>query len=475
MSGSILPTVMTSTGLQPATPAQLNAQLYAMALALSPGLTVLPGGLIADLGGTGTGALTVMEAARVDVINSVSPLLANPFLLYQLGAVYGVEQGQGSNGSVYVVFTGNAAGIIIPIGFTVSDGTNQYTIQDGGVTGSSLQTLPLFALASQPGSFPIPPTTVTTIVTSLSGTGITLSVTNPLAGTPQQSPQTIAAYRSVVLQAGIVASVGTPAFTKSLIEAVPGVNPALVSIRTVVGVGWEIIVGGSGDPYQIANAILQGVGDIAFLVGSTLGVANITAATNGVVTTTLNHGYSTGQAVTIAGVTPTGYNQTYASVTVLTETTFETNVNTSSYGAYASGGVCTPNFRNQSITLNNYPDSYTIPFVIPPAQTVAMAVDWNTSSVSYVSATAVASLVSNALANYVNGLPIGAPMNVDVMIAVFQQAVVSILPAALISIITFSVTINSVSTSPAGGTVLISGDPESYFTTTPAAIVVTQL
>jgi Ubiquitin-activating enzyme E1 FCCH domain len=216
------------------------------------------------------------------------------------------------------------------------------------------------------------------------------------------------------------------------------------------------------------------VGDIDRLVGSTLGVANITASANGVVTTTLNHGYATGQAVTIAGVTPTGYNQTYASITVLTETTFETNVNTSGTGAYVSGGVCTPNFRNQSVTINDYPDSYTIPFVIPPAQTVGIAATWNTISVNFVSATAVAQLVSAALTSYVNGLPIGAPLNVDVMIATFQTAVASILPAALISTVTFSVTINSVATSPESGTVLIFGDPESFMTTTTAAIVVEQ-
>jgi hypothetical protein len=104
-----------------------------------------------------------------------------------------------------------------------------------------------------------------------------------------------------------------------------------------------------------------------------------------------------------------------------------------------------------------------------------MSVSWNTISVNFVSATAVASLAGAALANYVNSLPIGAPLNVDVMIQIFQTAVVSILPAALISIVTFSVTINGVATSPAGGTVLVYGDPESFFTTTAASIVVTQI
>lgn len=473
MSGSTLPTVITSTGLQPQTPIALNAQLIAYAEIQSPGLTVLPGGLIADLSGTATGALLVMDAARIDVINSVSPLLANPFILYQLGSIYGVPQGQGSNASVNLVFTGSSAGFVIPIGFTVSDGSNQYVVQDGGVIGTSLQSLPLFALAVNSGTFAIPANSVTTIVTSVPG-GYTLTVTNPIAGTPQESAQTIASYRSTVLQAGLVASIGTPAFLTTLINAIPGVNPALVAIEAVGGVGWKIIVGGSGDPYQIAGAILQGAGDVALLVGSTLGVANFTAANPGVVTTTINHLFSTGQVITVAGVSPGTYNGTYT-ITVTGETTFSVGVNTSSFGAYSSGGVITPNFRNQSVSINQYPDTYVIPFVIPPIQTVAMAVEWNTISVNFVSATAVASLVSAALASYVNGLPIGTPLNVDVMIQIFQSAVASILPASLISIITFSVTINGVATSPTGGTVLIYGDSESSMAATTASIVVTQI
>jgi hypothetical protein len=474
MSGSTLPTVLTPTGLQPQTPVALNAQLITYATALSPGLTAtLPGSLISDLSGTGTGALLVMDSARIGLINSISPYLANPFMLYQLGAVYGMAPGLGSNASVNLIFTGSSAGFVIPIGFTVSDGTNQYTVQDGGAIGTDLQSLPLFAVASNAGTFAIPADTVTQLVTSVPG-GYTLSVTNPLAGTPQQSAQTISDYRAQVMQAGQVASVGTPAFTRTLIEAVPGVIPALVSIVVVAGVGWKIIVGGSGDPYQIAAAILRGIGDIAFLVGSTLGVANFTAAANGVVTTTLNHGYATGQTVVVAGVSPGTYDGTYSSITVLTEKTFEMNVNTSAFGTYSSGGVVTPNFRNQSVTINQYPNDYVIPFVLPPAQTVAMAVAWNTISVNYVSATSVAQLASTALGAYVNGLAVGTPLNVDVMIALFQTSIAAILPAALISTVTFSVTINGVATSPLGGTVLIYGDPESFMSTTSAQIVIEQ-
>ena len=272
----------------------------------------------------------------------------------------------------------------------------------------------------------------------------------------------------------MVTSVGTSQFLKTALSNVPGVNPNLIAISSVAGSGWKILVGGSGDPYQIAGAIFQAVPDPATLVGSTLGVANFTAANPGVVTTTLNHGYSTGQVVVIAGVAPSGYNGSYT-ITVTSPTTFSVGVNTSTFGAYASGGVVTPNFRNQSVTINQYPDNYTIPFVVPPSQTVAMAVSWNTISTNFVSATAVAQLSGSALVTYINSLGIGQPINVDVMVATFQTAVAAILSAPLISTLTFSVTINGIATSPTAGTVLIYGDPESYMTTTTAAIVVEQI
>jgi hypothetical protein len=479
MSGSTLPTIMQASGLQPQTPAALSSAIVAEAVGLAPGLTTeLPGSIISDIVGTDTGAALVIDAARVDLVNSLTPLGANPFLLYQQGQMVGVAQGQDTNGNCNVVFTasGATAGVIIQPGFIVSDGTNQYTIPDGGVTDSAGQTQPLLAIATNNGIFPIPAGSVTQFVSSSPAPpGVTLAVTNPFAGNPAVAQQTISDYRSQVLQAWNVASVGTPQFLRTLLGNVPGVNTNLISIRVVSGVGWEIIVGGGGDQYLIAYAILQAVGDIAYLVGSTLQVNGVTAATNGVVTTNLNHGFSTGQAVTIAGVTPSGYNGTYSSITVLTEKTFELNTNTSSFGAYVSGGVITPNFRNVAVSLNYYPDTYVIPFVVPPAQTVSMLVQWNTISPNFVSATNVASLASAALAAYVNALPIGQPLNVDVMISVFQTAVASILAAPLISALNFTVDINGISTAPTSGTVLIQGDPESYFTATASSIVVSQL
>ena len=480
MSGSgtvpTLPTVMEASGLTPQAPADLLAQLVSIAVTLSPGVTTdLPGTLIGDLAGTGTGALSVMDAMRVELINSISPLGANPFLLYQMGQQFGIPQGGSTNGSAYVVFTvtdnsGNLlAGYTVPIGFTVSDGSNQYTVQDGGVTATSGSTQPLFVVATQDGVFPIPEGSIDQVISSTPGT-YNVACTNPLNGTPEEGSETISTYRNRVLTAGQVAATGTPQFIKTLVNAVPGVNSSLTSVRVTSG-GIEVITAGSGDPYLIAGAIFQGVADPSRLVGSTLGVAAFTAANPGAVTTTLNHGFTTGQIIAVSGATPSAYNRSYT-INVTGEKTFTVGVNTTTFGTYATGGVITPNFRNQTISISQYPDVYAIPFVIAPSQTVTMAVQWSSISPNFVSATSVGILASTALSQYVNGLPIGAPISVDICIATFQNAVATALPPYLISALSFSVAINGIATAPNAGTVLIYGDPEGFFLTNPSAIVV---
>ena len=146
-----------------------------------------------------------------------------------------------------------------------------------------------------------------------------------------------------------------------------GVQARLVSVRQKAE-GWEVICGG-GDPYQVAYAIFIALFDIASLVGSTIAVTNITQANPGVVTTDLNHGYETGDEVELNDVVGmTAVNDNTYTVTVTGEKTFSLGVDTSAYGAYVSGGVCTPNDRNEEVSIYDFPDSYQVRFVRPPQQ-----------------------------------------------------------------------------------------------------------
>ncbi|UWX68814.1 baseplate J/gp47 family protein [Burkholderia gladioli] len=264
---STIPLVMTATGPVATDPTTLRQALVDGVAAEVPDYTAnLPGGLIEDIASTDVGALVTIDQARVDAINSVTPYGANAFVLAQLGGQFGIPQGTSANASVYVVFSG-PSGYVLPSGFVVGDGSNQYALQDGGVIQASGQSAQLFAVATNSGTFAIPAGTVNQIVTSLPSeyAGL-ITVTNPQAGTAATSAESVQTYRGRVLQAGQVASVGTPAFLKTLLGKISGVQSRLISINQVTG-GWQVVCGG-GDAFAVAAAMLQGVGDIALLKGS---------------------------------------------------------------------------------------------------------------------------------------------------------------------------------------------------------------
>ena len=476
------PVVITSAGVQPNPPAAIQAALAASISATNPGYTFrLPGSLIEDVLDTQVAGIAEIDAARVETLNSISPYAANDFLLFELGQIYigpGAAPGIPTNTSVSVVFTAidpntsaPLGGQVLAVGYTVGDGTYQYVVQDGGVTSSNGQSPPLFCIATIPGSWAVPSGTVTQLVTA-EPPGVNLTCSNPQPGFAGLAAETTEQFRARVLIAGQAVVGGTETILKTYLFQVSGVAQRLVSVRQQ-GAFWEVIVGG-GDPYQVAGAIYASGVNIAGLVGSTLAVTGITNANPGVVTTNLNHGFATGQVITMSGIVGmTPLNGIPLTITVLTEKTFSIGVDTTGYPLYVSGGVVSPNLRNATPNIRDAPDLYTVPFVIPPQQTVTIAVTWNTTLPNFVSQAAVAQLASAAIAAYINAIEVGSPISLLELGTTFTAAVASVLDPSTISVLTFAVSINGVSTAPVGQ--LVEGDVESYFAATVAGIAVTQV
>lgn len=470
---SDLPTIIGPSGLQPQSPESLLAQLIALVSAVRPGYTAnLPASMIEDISSTDTYATTLIDQARVELVNSLTPLGANVFLLNQLGQMLGVPQGQASNTSVFVIFTG-PAGYVIPPGFTVSDGSFQYTVQDGGVITASGVSAQLFCLATLAGTWAVPKNIVTQIVTSYPST-IQLSVTNPEDGVPGAAVETEASYRARVLQANTAESQGMAAYLKTQLTKVPGVQPRLVAVIQQQGGGWAVVCGG-GDPYEVGYAIYRGLFDISLLTGSLLRVSGITNANPGEVTTSIDHNYTDGQTINIVGVVGmTGINNVPLVVTVTGPRSFKISLNTISLGSYISGGIVSPSLRTINVSLNDYPDTYVIPFINPPLQQVGVIATWNTTAINFVSSGSVAQLGNPAIVGYINSIPAGQPINIYEMQAVFSAAVAPVLPPALLTTLTFLVSINGVTQSVVQGTGIVEGDPESYFQTQTTQVVINQ-
>lgn len=467
---------VTPQGAQQTDPLVLWQRYIAIVAEINPGYTVLPAGLIEDLASTGTYAIALMDSAACETINSLTPFSANPFILTELGAQFGIPRNTTTRTSVFVEFSSASIGYRIPIGFLVSDGTYTYAVQDGAIIESGGTSGLVFCLATQDGSWAVPANSVTELASSIP-TGYTVTVTNPQAGTPGSGNQTEAEYASLVLSAQQLNAQGTEAKAKSMLTIVPNVQPRLVSI-VPVGTLWKIICGG-GDPYAVAEAIYSSGIDISTLTGSTTSILSVTKANPGVVTTDINHGLVTGQTnVHIAGALGmTGINGGPYTVTVIDEKTFSFGVDTTAFPDYTGGGVVTPNTRTISVSLFDAPDTYTIPYVNPPAQAVSLQLSWATISPNFISEASVAQFGIPAVVNYVNSIAVGQPINLIALNQVFTDAVVQLFnnDPALISELTWTVSINGVATPPTGSTSLVYGDPESSMNCTSADVIFTEL
>lgn len=282
MSDFNFPVVITQAGLQPQDPADIRAQIVAAVQIAAPGATTdLPGSLIEDIVSTDVAAVALCDQEKVEAVNSLTPLGANEFTLGQLGTVYLGEGGPGdpSTSSVLVIFTGTV-GAVIPAGFLVGDGTNVYQITTNqGVITSGGMSFPLLASAVQKNAtFGIPANTVNQTKTSYPSS-ITLAVNNPTPGIPGGVVESWESFRTRVLQAGSSACVGSVDFIKTLVKSVPGVLKNSVAVQVQIGPpnGLHIIVNG-GDPFAVANAIYQSIGDPSQLLGARAGGTTVSVS-----------------------------------------------------------------------------------------------------------------------------------------------------------------------------------------------------
>ncbi|MHB1310559.1 MAG: hypothetical protein ACYC3L_00985 [Gemmatimonadaceae bacterium] len=279
MSGTI-PLVMTAAGPQPTPVVTIQQTTIANAAAASPDYTAtLPGSMIEDMVDTSVFAISQADQARIDAINSVTPLGANAFVLAALGSMLGIPQGLETNTSVAVVFTATsggspASGLVIPAGVLVGDGSYQYATATSAITASDGVTQQVAAIATQSGSWSVAAGAVTAIATTMQ-TGFAVTVTNPSAGVPGTTAQTVQGYRAQVLAAEQVTVQGTGGYITTALAAIPGVQSRLILVVQTSG-AIKIICGLTVDENLIAGAIYGAVADPSLLVGSATTARNVT-------------------------------------------------------------------------------------------------------------------------------------------------------------------------------------------------------
>ena len=448
------PVALTST--------ELHDEIVAAATVISPGLTTtLPGSLIEDMASTATGAALSMDQMRIDMLNSIGPNNANLALLTLQAQQYGVAfQKTAGTTTVSVVFTGTP-NYLIPAGFIVSDGTYQYSLDAPVTIPSTGVTASVTCTGTVTGQWAVAIGAVTTTITSYPS-DITLSVTNPTAGVAGASAESNSQFRGRVWEAGMFTLLGQPTAIRTALNNVDNVTTRLTSVVQTSS-GWIVLCAG-GESTDMATAIFGSAGDITRLQGTSLNVTGITQANPGVVTTDITHGFSDGQVIQISGIIGmTALNGVNLTITKIDAHSFSIGVDTSGYPAWTSGGVVTPNLRNQSITILDWPDSYTIPYAIPLVQTVSVMFKWATQSINYLSDTLLLSLIQDDVISYVNSIYAGQPLNINKLKNIWDNGVQNTVDMTLFTSLEVSVVVNGVLTDPDTNTNIISGDPYSYW------------
>jgi len=260
-----IPINMTVAGAIPRDAEEIRQSNYDGIAEINPDLAAfLPGSPQNAFSDTSVIPQSDCERMFVDLINSITPYAANEAILNQWGYLFGIERGLPTRPAVFVRFTGTV-GFVISKDFIVSDGTHQYQAAHGGIVNATGFVM-IYCIATVDGSWAIPENTVIQIVSSVYSP-VVLACTNPIDGTAGTGEEILSAFRARNVTALQRTSTGITAYAKNLLYRVVG-SQRLVSVKQS---NFAVkVIAGSGDPYEIADAIFKSGLDVSRLLGSSI-------------------------------------------------------------------------------------------------------------------------------------------------------------------------------------------------------------
>ena len=250
---------LTAAGYTQDTPVQIKTDLENQALAEVVGYSLIPSELRENIIQESVIVEMKMQDGVNSLMNGISPDFSNDFMFKQLGSSFGIYPKDAERGQVTLTFSGTA-GTIIPIGTRAKNTTNLTTVQTlvRGIIGST-GSIGLLAESISAYIIPIPATTITVMVDSITG----VTVTNASAGTAGLAAQTIEEYKPTVYNEIQSARFGGITRAYSLLEKITGVQRRLIFFRPLELIlsakyyqGIEAVIGG-GDDYEVAAALFE--------------------------------------------------------------------------------------------------------------------------------------------------------------------------------------------------------------------------
>ncbi|EAW1174392.1 hypothetical protein S922_22940 [Salmonella enterica subsp. enterica] len=128
----------------------------------------------------------------------------------------------------------------------------------------------------------------------------------------------------------------------------------------------------------------------------------------------------------------------------------------------ASEGETAP--ESVTVTIQDYPDEYNIPYIIPASQIASIILTWNTAALNAVNPDTVSTLAKPLIVEYINSLAVGEPVNIYQIQTIFLAIMTTMVNPTQVSLIDVQVGINGAIVLPEEGTDLVYGDTYGYFT-----------
>ena len=251
-----------NTGVIKDNPTDIRDDILTQAIDNVEGFTNLPSGIQNNLLDESVIVISEIQDMLSNVMNSVSPLYANDFMVLELGEAFGLKIKDKTLLNTTITFYG-LAGVVIPEGLEISnaDSSKKFVTTKSDIINASGQ-VSIYCEGADYYDTPTPANTLTVMLNQVLNVTSCTNLNDAVETTPAE---TISEFRTRFQTKAQANRSGTVATLNDELKKVEGTVDRLCTYKAsqIVEEGvskavLEVIVGG-GDDYQVALAIFNSV------------------------------------------------------------------------------------------------------------------------------------------------------------------------------------------------------------------------
>lgn len=279
-----------NTGVIKDTPTEIRDDILNQAINNVEGFTNLPSGIQNNLIDESVIIVSEIQDMLSNVMNSVSPLYANDFMVLELGEAFGLKIKDKALPNTTITFYG-LAGVVIPEGVEIgnADGSKKFITTKSGIINASGQ-VSIYCEGADYYDTPTPANTLNVLLNQVLNVTSCTNLNDAVETTPAE---TISEFRKRFQTRALANRSGTVATLDNALKEIEGTVDRLSTYKAsqVVDEGVkkaviEVVVGG-GDDYSVALAIFNSILYPDILVSNPSGnetnrTVNINVTFNGV-------------------------------------------------------------------------------------------------------------------------------------------------------------------------------------------------